>query len=313
LFILTAASNSGNKKGFKMTNLTAYFDKMARVLPESNKIQVTLLEEGFSNKVYRLDWNKVPKMVLRVPALDEAAFGINRQSEMAVLLAAAKAKISPPVLWHDDQGAFACEFVVQPSLGWDVMHSNSSIKRIANALAQAHALPEVNHPFCIYELIEHYLQSIESFLSTRPDVQRELLYLRGLFANLPRVESNYAPVVCHNDINPKNVLIDEGAIWLIDWEYTGMGDPLFDLAVMTRSHNLTHEQQVYLIESYDGSLNKEDALKKIARYSLAYSLREMTWLLLKHLTTPDDPEAWPFYVDFKAMPSLNPFLETSAS
>ncbi|WP_421849150.1 phosphotransferase [Marinomonas sp.] len=296
-----------------MTNLTAYFDKMAKILPEFNKIQVTSFEEGFSNKVYRLDWNKVPQMVLRVPALDEVAFGIDRQSEIAVLLAAAKAEISPPVLWHDDQGIFACQFVVQASLGWDVKHSNSSIKRIANALAQAHALPKVDHPFCIYDLIEHYLQSIESFLPTRPDVREELAYLRGLFSNLPRVESNYAPVVCHNDLNPKNVLIDDDAIWLIDWEYTGMGDPLFDLAVVTRSHNLTREQQIFFIESYDASLDIEGTLNKIAQYSLAYSLREMIWLLLKHLTTPDDPDAWPFYVDFKAMPSLNPFLEISAS
>lgn len=293
-----------------MTNLTAYFDKMASILPEFSKIQVTVFEEGFSNKVYRLDWNKVPQMVLRIPDLDEAAFGIDRQSEMTVLIAAAKAEISPPVLWHDDCGAFACQFVAQPSLGWDVVHSQTSIARIADALAQAHTLPEVDHPFCVYDLIEHYLQSIESFLPTRPDVREELAYLRGLFANLPRVAPSYSPVVCHNDLNPKNVLIDDGAIWLIDWEYTGMGDPLFDLAVVTRSHNLTREQQVYLVQSYDNALEIEDTLDKIAQYSLAYSLREMIWLLLKHLTMPSDPQAWPYYVDFKVMPSLNPFLET---
>ncbi|MCW4631203.1 MULTISPECIES: choline/ethanolamine kinase family protein [Marinomonas] len=296
-----------------MTVLSEYFVKMAGILPAITEVEVTLLEEGFSNKVYLIYWHQIPRLVLRIPGLDEFAFNINRQNEMIVLQSAVQAGISPPVLWHDEQGAFACQFVVQPSLSWDVIHSNSSIKRIANALVQAHALPRVNHPFCIYELIAHYLQSIESFLPIRPDIQGELLYLRGVFANLPRVESSYTPVVCHNDLNPKNVLIDEDTIWLIDWEYTGMGDPLFDLAVVARSHNLTFEQQVYLIESYNGSLDKEATLEKITRYSLAYSLREMTWLLLKHLTTPDDPEAWSFYVDFKAMPSLNPFLETVAS
>lgn len=296
-----------------MANLTVYFDKMASILPKFNEIQVTPFEEGFSNKVYRLDWSNLPQIVLRVPALDEAAFGIDRQSEMTVLQAAAKSGVSPPVLWHDDRGGFACQFVVQPSLGWDVMHSNSSIKRIANALVQVHSFAEVAHPFCIYDLIEHYLQSIESLLSKHSDLQEEVRYLRGLFTNLPRVNPCYSPVVCHNDLNPKNVLIDDENIWLIDWEYTGMGDPLFDLAVVARSHNLTREQQAYLVESYDDSLDVEETLQKIANYSLAYSLREMIWLLLKHLTTPDDPDAWPYYVDFKAMPSLNPFLQTSAS
>jgi thiamine kinase len=296
-----------------MAHLTAYFDEMASILPEFNKIQVIPLEEGFSNKVYRLVWNEISQMVLRVPALDESTFGINRRAEMTILLAATKAGISPPIFWHDKQGAFACQFVIQSSLGWDVMHSNSSIKRMAHALVQAHALPEVDHPFCVYDLIEHYLQSIEYFLPTRPDVQLELLYLRALFKGLPRVVSCFPPVVCHNDLNPKNVLMDDNVIWLIDWEYTGMGDPLFDLAVVARSHNLTREQQVYLIESYDGSLDIEDALNTITQYSLAYSLREMVWLLLKHLTTPEDPEAWPFYLDFRTMPSLNPFLESASS
>ena len=50
-----------------MTNLTAYFDKMASILPEFNKIQVTVFEEGFSNKVYCLDWNKVPQIRIALP------------------------------------------------------------------------------------------------------------------------------------------------------------------------------------------------------------------------------------------------------
>ena len=291
-----------------MINLTAYFDKMAGILPEFDKIKVTPFEEGFSNKVYRLDWNTSPKIVLRLPDLDEVAFSVDRQSEMSVLLAAANAGISPPVLWHDGLGAFACEFVSQPSLDWTVEHSKNSIERIAKVLAQAHTLPKMNHSFCIYELVEHYLQSVESHVPISVDVQEELDYLRAQLSKLPRVEPSLFSVVCHNDLNPKNILMDDQTIWLIDWEYTGMGDPLFDLAVLSRSHNLTQELQIHLIASYDESLDIAKTRKKIAQFSLAYSLREMAWLLLKSVLAPEDTLSFEYYYEFKATPALNPFI-----
>ncbi|SBS25809.1 thiamine kinase [Marinomonas spartinae] len=292
-----------------MVHLTDYFDKMANILPEFNKIKVVEFEEGFSNKVYRLDWNKAPRIVLRVPELDGEVFGIDRQSEMTVLLAASQAGVSPPVLWHDTDGAFACRFVVQPSLGWDVAHSSSNVVRIAQALAQAHCLPSVSHAFCIYRLIEQYLQSIDSFILPDSELKAEWSYLQTIFSSLPCVASSSEPVVCHNDLNPKNVLINDEKIWLIDWEYTGMGEPLFDLAVVAKSHNLDEGQQRLLIRSYDNNLDEQETLSKIALYSKAYSLREMAWLLLKHVSSRDDVQSLAYYYEFKAMPSLNPFID----
>lgn len=291
-----------------MTTLSEYLVSMASLLPVKTKVKSALLEEGFSNQVYLISWHDRPRLVLRVPGLDEAAFNIDRQNEMAILLSAAKVGLSPSVYWHDEQGAFACPFVEQPSLSWDVTHSTASLHKMASALKRVHALPKVSRTFCIYALIAHYLQSVECLLPRRQDLQEEFGYVRGLFMNLPRVESNQSPVLCHNDLNPKNVLMDDGSFWLIDWECAGMGDPLFDLAVVARSHNLTGLQQIRLIQAYDDSLEVETTLDKIAQYSLAYSLREMVWLLLKYLTTPNDATAWSSYMDFKTRPSLNPFL-----
>ena len=38
----------------------------------------------------------------------------------------------------------------------------------------------------------------------------------------------YRPAFCHNDLMPGNLIETEERLWLIDWEYAGIGHPLFD-------------------------------------------------------------------------------------
>ena len=37
-------------------------------------------------------------------------------------------------------------------------------------------------------------------------------------------------VPCHNDTVPENFVKDNEKLYLIDWEYSGMNDPMWDLA-----------------------------------------------------------------------------------
>ena len=41
---------------------------------------------------------------------------------------------------------------------------------------------------------------------------------------------DYDPVLCHNDLNPQNILWNHHTPTLIDWEYAGIQDRYFDLA-----------------------------------------------------------------------------------
>jgi streptomycin 6-kinase len=41
---------------------------------------------------------------------------------------------------------------------------------------------------------------------------------------------------CHNDLHHLNILDDGGRLWLVDWEYGGIGDPLFDFASLLCQH-----------------------------------------------------------------------------
>jgi thiamine kinase-like enzyme len=63
----------------------------------------------------------------------------------------------------------------------------------------------------------------------------------------------------HGDPTPGN-WIDAGShLVLIDWEYSGMGDPLWDLAEFSVTASLTPAQERVLWEAHQGEIRTPDA------------------------------------------------------
>ena len=74
-------------------------------------------------------------------------------------------------------------------------------------------------------------------------------------------------VLCHNDLNPKNILFAED-VKLIDWEYAAFNDRYFDFAAVSVEFNLSTQDEIYFLQSYFTSketiyTEKLDAYKSI--------------------------------------------------
>ena len=61
------------------------------------------------------------------------------------------------------------------------------------------------------------------------------------------------PRPCHDDLLNANFLAN-GQLYVLDWEYAGMGDIFFDLANFSDHHELTDEQDRWLLECYFGEV-----------------------------------------------------------
>ena len=60
----------------------------------------------------------------------------------------------------------------------------------------------------------------------------------------------FRPVLCHNDLLPANLIDDGCRLWLVDWEYGGVGHPLFDLANVSANAALAEDQEIALLSAY---------------------------------------------------------------
>jgi len=109
---------------------------------------------------------------------------------------------------------------------------------------------------------------------------------------LTKHPSTLAP--CHNDPLCENWLDDKKNFYLIDWEYGGMNDPMFDLGALSIEANLTDEQERLLLkEYYGGDLNERQWGCLIMNKFLCDVLWTY-WAVLQIATGKSYDDYWPY-------------------
>ena len=112
-------------------------------------------------------------------------------------------------------------------------------------------------PFDVIDMAESYEKFICENGGTLYDDYAEVK------AYINEVKKTYLPGVvkapCHNDPLCENwILQDDERMYLIDWEYAGMNDPMWDLADVSIEANYTHEMDELLLKSYFGGEVSEE-------------------------------------------------------
>ncbi len=74
-------------------------------------------------------------------------------------------------------------------------------------------------------------------------------------------------VICHNDLNPRNILWQAEKPYVLDFEYAGVNDCYFDLAAISVEFGLSKEKETYMLYRYfEGSFFRE----KFEAYRVVY-------------------------------------------
>jgi thiamine kinase-like enzyme len=62
----------------------------------------------------------------------------------------------------------------------------------------------------------------------------------------------HAPVPCHDDLLAANFIRSRDRVWIVDWEYAGMGDRYFDLGNLSVNNEFADADDERLLEAYWG-------------------------------------------------------------
>ena len=202
---------------------------------------------GLSNHAWRLE-HAGQAYFVRLGAARAERLGVDRHSECALLAIAASARLAPEVILCDPSSRLLVTRFV-PGRHWSRadVHEPRNLARIGDSLRRLHALPPASGvrrlQFVVQAAqLEAGLAGFERIEATLKRVAEEAIAVLAA-----RV---YRQALCHNDLHHLNVLDDGERLWLVDWEYGGCGDPLFDLAALFCLHDLSAPQRTTVLDAY---------------------------------------------------------------
>ncbi|MBM0103208.1 phosphotransferase [Steroidobacter sp. S1-65] len=231
-------------------NAAAAVDVAARTLriPAEAILSCEAIKHGLTNQSW-LVRTKQDDVVVRISNTAEQALQIDRESEALVLAAVDEAGIGPEVIRCDP----AERVLVTRYLGdtWaeaDAVN-DQNIQRLGQLFRRLHRVPppagvrrvELN------DTLEGYFRTLQE-RGIQPALTSKTLRDRALQVAL-KLRENSAATLCHNDVHHLNVT-DDGKLRLIDWEYAGVGQRLFDLASVCVYHKYDKLQREQLLAAY---------------------------------------------------------------
>ena len=211
---------------------------------------------GITNHNYKVSLDG-EAYVLRIGGKDTEVLGIDRRAEHAAALAAAAVGTGPEVVaFLAEEGALVTRFVEGRSVSDEEMRSPESIARVVAALKPFHDGSTMPAEFDSFEVVKIYAAAAFDRGVGIPDAYERAAEVA---ARIARVRGPQHRRPCHNDLISANFIVDDTRLWIVDWEYAGMGDVFFDLANFSVNHELGPEADDELLRCYFGERTETDA------------------------------------------------------
>ncbi len=226
-----------------LDNLFARIPQLAGRRPED--FEITRLP-GYTNDSYRLrgagdDW------VLRVPRAATRG-NIDRDAERHNQAIAVELGLAPETCWDGGDGTtltatLAASRDLRPADFADVAIRG----RVVGALQRLHRSgSRFRGGVDLGALFERYIARVPA--AQRAPFEPRLEQAAWVLGRLETADADTVP--SHNDPVLANLLLDDERIWLIDWEYSTMASPYWDLATLANAADFDYAQSRQLLREY---------------------------------------------------------------
>jgi thiamine kinase-like enzyme len=233
--------------------------------------------------------------VLRIPGKGTETY-INRQVEAVAARAAARAGVSPQVIATSDDGLMLTVAIENAAtMTPESFNANqAAVARAGAALAALHRSGETfAFRFELFSMIDDYLKLLKAKNASVPDGYPQALAAAESVRRA--LNAHELPLVaCHCDPLSENFLDTGKRMWIVDWEYSGMNDPVWDVGDFAVEAQLTPENEKVLRDAYFGGAPTRGELGRYVIYKAMCDLLWTLWGLIQHADENPADDFWAY-------------------
>ncbi|MBL8710936.1 MAG: phosphotransferase family protein [Rhodospirillaceae bacterium] len=249
---------------------------------------------GLTNKNFLLGTPK-GKFVLRIPGEGTSEY-ISRANEAHAAQVTSDIGVNAPLHFFDPVDGIQLAGFIEgaATLNTERFRDLGSVRRAAQSLRRVHdSGKSFRNRFELFQMIDEYLDILSRKGATLPDgyhdVKREAEAVRAALGRRP-----LPSVPCHCDPLAENFLDTGDRVYVIDWEYAGNNDPMWDLGDVSVEAGFGPDQDAALLEAYFGGRVPPGDAGRMVLYKAMCDLLWTLWGIIQHVNQNPADDFWAY-------------------
>jgi streptomycin 6-kinase len=205
-------------------------DRLGR--PAGQARAAPLTAEGSQRRVLRVEWPGEPPVVVKLYEDGSGAGTFEAQRSLAAQVDGRPGPLAIPDPIFCDPGG---SVLVQPLAPGETLAARiargdvAALALAGRAAAALHALRPAAPPRSVHDHVAELMRPHPAALAAA--VPALSARIEAVLAGLERaVAAHSAPTApLHRDLHPRQIIVDGGRAWLVDWDLTAAGDPALDV------------------------------------------------------------------------------------
>ncbi|MFM2070348.1 MAG: hypothetical protein RLZZ623_611 [Actinomycetota bacterium] len=235
------------------------------------------------------------RFVVRIPGEGTSEY-IDRVAEYTAALGAADSGVNAPVVFFDPaDGLMVTRFIDgAATMSAARFRDLGAVARAGRALRQLHsATTPFATDFDLFGMIDEYRQLLTAKSATLPDGYEALQAEAD--ATRAALQATARPLVpAHCDPLCENFLDTGERMFVIDYEYAGNNDPMWDLGDLSVEGGFTSQQDAALLEAYFGGAPPLAEVSRMVAYQAMCDLLWTLWGVIQHVNGNPADDFWAY-------------------